>query len=317
MALNNFQTTEETRQSARNLVNDAVKESEKQQSFFEDLMTEVSELSPAFGGFEEFAVLLQLPEEHFALVAPVFLDELEKAINSVEDKLFLAQSLNITGTKIEDIRVAYDNIFEKIDSEFNSVLSGQKRNFLKRMLNITFNAVAEAQGIAKRTLQIPIEFVSENAKMPAYGSIDAAALDLYSPQEYTIAPGETVIIPIDIKVALPKGYAFLIHPRSGLSSKSKLRIANSIGLIDSDYRGNIGVIVENIEPVIKDISYDFDENGKPYITSILHGNSYTIGKGERFAQMRLVETPKAYFVKTKGLESTERGEGGFGSTGTN
>ena len=68
---------------------------------------------------------------------------------------------------------------------------------------------------------------------------------------------------------------------------------------------------------ITDYEISRNENGKPYITSILHGNSYTIGKGERFAQMRLVETPKAYFVKTEGLESTERGEGGFGSTGTN
>jgi dUTP pyrophosphatase len=136
--------------------------------------------------------------------------------------------------------------------------------------------------------------------------------------DFTIGPGETKIIPIDIKVALPYGYAFLIHPRSGLSSKTKLRIANSIGLIDSQYKGVIGVIVENIEPAIKDITYKFDEQGQPILTSVLHGQSYTISKGDRFAQMRLVEVPTARFFQVESVNGIgdDRG-GGFGSSGKN
>jgi dUTP pyrophosphatase len=144
------------------------------------------------------------------------------------------------------------------------------------------------------------------------------AVDLYSPADYTINPGETVIIPCDIKVALPYGYAFLIHPRSGTSAKTKLRVANSIGLVDSQYKGVIGVIVENIEPHIKDISYEFDDNGRPVITSIEHGKPFYIGKGERFAQMRLVEVPTASFYQVNSIADIgdDRG-GGFGSSGKN
>jgi dUTP pyrophosphatase len=185
-------------------------------------------------------------------------------------------------------------------------------------MSISYNALAETEGVIKRVVQVPIELTSEDAKIPTYANLGDGAVDLYSPADYTINPGETVIIPCDIKVALPYGYAFLIHPRSGTSAKTKLRVANSVGLIDSQYKGVIGVIIENIEPAIKDITYEFDENGKPVLTSILHGQSYTISKGERFAQMRLVEVPTASFFQIGSVAGIgdDRG-GGFGSSGTN
>ena len=83
------------------------------------------------------------------------------------------------------------------------------------------------------------------------------------------------------------------------------------------YRDEIGVIVENIEPPFKDIDYEFDDNGEIHIKSILHGQSYTIAKGQRFAQMRLVQVPKANFVKVESVgEIGENRNGGFGSTDT-
>jgi len=186
------------------------------------------------------------------------------------------------------------------------------------MLAITYNTIAEAEGVAKRIINVPIELTSENAKMPKYAHLGDGAVDLYSPADYTINPGETVIIPCDIKVALPYGYAFLIHPRSGTSAKTKLRVANSVGLVDSQYKGVIGVIVENIEPPIKDITYEFDDSGRPILTSVLHGKSYYISKGERFAQMRLVEVPTVQFVQVESVDGIgdDRG-GGFGSSGKN
>lgn len=266
---------------------------------------------------QELDVLLNMEEEQFCMIAPIFLEEFRRAINNPNDKMLFAQALRVSGAKLEDIEEIYYKLIEEIDTEMASIFPYSKRDFIKQMLMSVYNVISETEEIAKRLLQIPIEMGSKDAKIPTYGTNGAAGLDLYSPEEYTIAPGETKIIPVDIKVALPRGYAFLIHPRSGTSAKTKLRIANSIGLIDSDYRGTIGVIVENIEPNIKDIGYEFDENGKPVITSILHGSSYTIGKGERFAQMRLVEVPKAAFYEVNSVDSTERGEGGFGSTGKN
>jgi dUTP pyrophosphatase len=209
-------------------------------------------------------------------------------------------------------------LIENIDVQFAEVLSAPKRDFLKQMLGITYNCIADAEGVAKRVINVPIELTSENAKMPKYAHLGDGAVDLYSPADYVIKPGETIIIPCDIKVALPYGYAFLIHPRSGTSAKTKLRVANSIGLVDSQYKGVIGVIVENIEPPIKDIGYEFDDKGRPIITSIEHGKTYYIGKGERFAQMRLVEVPTVNFYQVQSVDGIgeDRG-GGFGSSGKN
>ena len=307
---------DDVKQAAQNMTEQIQEQQNEQKGMFEALLAEVEKVNPELGGFEEMAVLLTLPDEQFILIAPVFLAELEKSFNNIDDKLFLAQAMNASGTKVEDMQEAYSKLIDAIDTEFEGVLTTPKRDFLKRLLSITYNSIADVQGATKRIVEIPIELTSDGAKIPTYANIGDGAVDLYAPMDFTIGPGETKIIPVDIKVALPYGYAFLIHPRSGLSSKTKLRIANSIGLIDSQYKGVIGVIVENIEPPIKDITYKFNEQDQPILTSVLHGQSYTISKGDRFAQMRLVEVPTARFFQVESVNGIgdDRG-GGFGSSG--
>lgn len=316
MAQNKIINFNDVRQAAQNINNAELKKQEEKQSAFETILGGIEKINPSMGGFDEFAMLLGLPEEQFAILAPIFLDELEKGFNNVQDKIFIAQAVNAAGQKLEDIQAMYAQLIDSIDEQFETILTAQKRDFLKRVLSISYNSLAETEGVIKRVVQIPIELTSEDAQIPKYANLGDGAVDLYSPADYTINPGETVIIPCDIKVALPYGYAFLIHPRSGTSAKTKLRVANSVGLIDSQYKGVIGVIIENIEPPIKDITYEFDENGRPILTSVLHGKSYTISKGERFAQMRLVEVPTANFFQVESVAGIgdDRG-GGFGSSG--
>ena len=318
MAQNKIINFNDARQAAQNINNAELKKQEEKQSAFETILGGIEKINPSMGGFDEFAVMLSLPEEQFAILAPVFLEELEKGFNNVQDKIFIAQAVNAAGQKLEDIQAMYAQLIDSIDEQFESILTAQKRDFLKRVLSISYNSLAETEGVIKRVVQIPIELTSEDAQIPKYAHLGDGAVDLYSPADYTINPGETVIIPCDIKVALPYGYAFLIHPRSGTSAKTKLRVANSVGLIDSQYKGVIGVIIENIEPPIKDITYEFDDNGRPVLTSVLHGQSYTISKGERFAQMRLVEVPTANFFQVESVDGIgdDRG-GGFGSSGKN
>ena len=313
-----FKTPEAVKATAQGVADKVQAASAERKSIFESLMNEIEKVNPAMGGFEEISVLLALPDDQFAIIAPVFLDELEKSMNNIDDKLLLVQAMNINGTKLEDLQEAYIKLAEMIDNQFAEILSAPKRDFLKRMIGLTYNSISEANGIAKRVINIPIELTSENAKMPKYAHLGDGAVDLYSPADYVIKPGETVLIPCDIKVALPYGYAFLIHPRSGTSLKTKLRVANSIGLVDSQYKGVIGVIMENVDAPIKDIEYEFDENGRPIIKSIAHGATYYINKGERFAQMRLVEVPTASFVQVESVSEIgdDRG-GGFGSSGKN
>ena len=318
MAQNKIINFDDARNAANNVVEAQKKMQEERKSTFEALMAEVEKINPSMGGFEELSMLLALPEEHFAMLAPIFLEELEKSFNNVEDKLFIAQAMNAAGAKMEDLQESYTALIASLDKEFANVMSGQKIDFLKRFLSIGYNAIADIQGVTKRVIQVPIELTSEGAKIPTYANLGDGAVDLYAPCDFTIGPGETKIIPVDIKVALPYGYAFLIHPRSGLSAKTKLRVANSVGLIDSQYKGVIGVILENVEPRIKDIKYEFDDNNRPVIVAIEHGQSYTISKGDRFAQMRLVEVPSASFFQVESVDGIgdDRG-GGFGSSGKN
>ena len=318
MAQNNIISFNDARKAAQNVNQVSANKITEKQSAFEKLFKSIEKVSPQLGGFDEFAMMLSLPEEQFVLLAPIFLEELEKGFNNVQDKIFIAQAVNAAGQKMEDIQTIFMQLYESIDGQFAELMSAQKRDFLKRVLSISYNSLAETEGVVKRIVQVPIELTSENAQIPKYAHLGDGAVDLYSPADYIINPGETVIIPCDIKVALPYGYAFLIHPRSGTSAKTKLRVANSVGLVDSQYKGVIGVIIENIEPPIKDITYEFDDKGRPILTSVLHGQSYTISKGERFAQMRLVEVPTANFFQVESVDGIgdDRG-GGFGSSGTN
>ena len=141
---------------------------------------------------------------------------------------------------------------------------------------------------------IPVKILKKGAKLPTYGSLQAAGADLYACLEAQICiePGATAFVPTGIAMEVPVGCAGLIYARSGLACKRGLAPANKVGVIDSDYRGEIMVALHN------------------------HGDSpQTIEHGERIAQMVItpVLTP-AYEVVTD-LDETERGIGGFGSTG--
>jgi dUTP pyrophosphatase len=196
-------------------------------------------------------------------------------------------------------------------------LSDSKKDFLKFIFATFINSMEDSKMVSHRIISIPIEVCREGAKLPSYATDGSGAMDIYSPEEYVIGPGESVLIPIGIKVDIPIGYGLLIQPRSGLSRKTKIRIPNTPGLIDSDYHDEIGVIVENIDAPVKDIQLELGDNGE-IIDGNLYGSSFTIGKGERFAQMRLVEIPLVNWLPVSSLGSFENDHGkGFGSTGTN
>ena len=156
----------------------------------------------------------------------------------------------------------------------------------------------------------------EYVNFPKRKTKQSAGYDIESAVDDVITPGETKLIPTGFKIAIPTGYELQVRPKSGRCLKTKLRVANTPGTIDAGYRDEIKVIIENVEPPIKEIKYDFDETTHyPIITSIVHGQSYSINKGEKFAQLVLMEVPKAtfYLVENVGEIGENRG-GGFGST---
>ena len=109
---------EDARKAANNIVDAQQTQQQERKSTFEALMTEVEKINPSMGGFEELSMLLTLPEEHFAMLAPVFLEELEKSFNNVEDKLFIAQAMNAAGAKMEDLQESYTALITSLDKEF-------------------------------------------------------------------------------------------------------------------------------------------------------------------------------------------------------
>ena len=277
---------------------------------FNDIMG--TEEDKSFG--DALTSLFNMDDEKFALISPGILQSFQQSVNNPNDKLGLVQALNANGATAEDLVTSFNTISDAIDSI--EEISQIKRDFLKSLLAALTNAVNETEGIAKRFVQIPVELCHPDAKIPQYANTSDSGMDVYALDDYTIAPGETKLIPTGIKFALPPGYEIQVRPKSGRALKTKLRIANTPGTVDAGYRDEIKVIVENIEPPIKDIEYDFDDNGTPIIKSILHGAAHTIGKGEKFCQPVLMEVPKAALYRVEQVsEIGENRGGGFGSTG--
>lgn len=128
--------------------------------------------------------------------------------------------------------------------------------------------------------------------LPVYATEGSAGADLKSTVDYMILPGDIRVIPTGLRFAIPKGYEVQIRPRSGLALKFGITIPNAPGTIDSDYRGEVGVILQNL--------------GK---------EKFFISKGDRIAQMVVAKVEQAEFSLTDKLDDTARGEGGFSSTG--
>lgn len=269
-------------------------------------------------GLQVLGAILTMPDEQFEIVKPALFNSIEETFNAPEAKIAFAQMIIQNDLRLEDLTGNIDSIIAAVDelAAEGVELSDSKKDFLKFVFTTFANMMEASNIVPHRIVTIPVEICRENAKLPTYATNGSAAMDIYSPEEYVIGPGETVIIPTGLKVNIPLGYALLIQPRSGMSRKTKLRVANTPGLIDWDYHDEIGVIVENTDAPLKDYKVDWD--GEGILQGPLYGSSFTIGKGERFAQMRLVEVPLVNWLPVSSLGDFDNDHGkGFGSTGTN
>lgn len=291
---------------------------EKQIAIFEEIFSALDGAMEQddVDGLKILGAILTMPDEQFETVKPIFMSNIEQSFNTPEAVIGFAQMMNQNGVKIEDFTDNIDGLIEAVDqlAAEGVELTDSKKDLLKFIFATFANTMEQTGAVSHRIITIPIELCREGAKLPVYATNGSAAMDIYSPEEYTIGPGECVIIPTGLKVNIPIGYALLIQPRSGMSRKTKLRIANTPGLIDSDYHEEIGVIVENIDSPLKD--FQIQQDGESLLQGPLYGSSFTIGKGERFAQIRLVEVPIVNWLPVNSLGSFENDHGaGFGGTG--
>ncbi|KKX52574.1 MULTISPECIES: dUTP diphosphatase [Brevibacillus] len=172
-------------------------------------------------------------------------------------------------------------------------------------------------------ISVKIKRLHPDAVIPSYAKPRDAGFDLVAVEDTIIRPGETAKVRTGLAMALPPGYELQIRPRSGVSAKTKLRISNAPGTIDSGYRGEICILVDNInqmlfsgnEAVKTHVLYTIGE-GAHVAEEKYPMRSYFIPAGTRIAQGVLAAVPMAEFEETNELDETDRGIGGFGSTGT-
>lgn len=143
------------------------------------------------------------------------------------------------------------------------------------------------------TVKVLITRLDPSVPLPKYGKPGDAGADLASRIDFTLPAGERALIPTGISVALPPGYVALVHPRSGLAIKNGISMVNTPGTVDASYRGELQIIL---------INHDKSED-------------FVIKKGDRIAQLVIQKVEQAEFVEVEALPGTDRGAGGFGSTG--
>lgn len=140
---------------------------------------------------------------------------------------------------------------------------------------------------------VPIVRLDDALPLPSYAHAGDAGADLFTTVDVELAPGERRLIPTGVALALPEGYVGLVHPRSGLAARHGLSIVNAPGTIDAGYRGEIKVCLINLDPT----------------------TPISLARGDRIAQLIVQRFETADFVEVADLDATERGAGGYGSTG--
>lgn len=143
------------------------------------------------------------------------------------------------------------------------------------------------------SVEILITRLDSSIPMPSYAKPGDAGADLTSRIDVTLQPGERTLVPTGISIALPNGYVALVHPRSGLAIKHGVTMVNSPGTVDAGFRGELQIILINHDP----------------------NEAISFKKGDRIAQLVIQRVEHAAFVEVKTLPGSDRGAGGFGSTG--
>lgn len=153
-------------------------------------------------------------------------------------------------------------------------------------------ALAIRSDARKPPVKIPAIVSRDSAALPKKAYLGDGAADIHAAEEATISPGGRALVSGGFKIALPQGYAALVLPRSGLALKNGITVLNAPGLVDAGYRGEVGVVLQN------------------------HGaEPFTVAVGDRIAQLMVVPVIDWTLAKTTSLPGSERGEGGFGSSG--
>lgn len=250
------------------------------------------ELFPGDTGIAKFIAILEINDIVFDEMYATMKNELvNNILNTKEFKDGIRRGVIENNENVQSSINGLRDIIELVNTE--SDLSDNKKELLLIMFESILGVYSDLFDNPRFQVEIPIELCHPKAMLPTYAHKGDAGMDVYAVEQTIIKPQETVIIKTGIKIAVPIGYELQVRPRSGISAKTKLRIANAPGTIDNGYLDEIGIIITNMSLADQEI----------------------IKEGDKIAQLVLQASPMAYFYIVESVENlAENRGGGFGST---
>lgn len=241
---------------------------------------------------KDFDALIDLPDEKFAAISGQLKSQIHQYFESPEFEAEMLASLK--AHPIDDIQGEINGINQMLQElDEDNTLTEEKRDFLKTLVSGSMDTILKINDNPREKIKVKIEKLNPNATIPTYAHPTDAGADVYALEDVAIMPHTTELVRTGLKMAIPRGYEIQVRPRSGMSLKTNMRIANAPGTIDSGYRNEVGIIVTNIGDEIENIN-----------------------AGDRIAQFIIAPVPMMVFEETIINDETDRGEGGFGSSGS-
>ncbi len=242
--------------------------------------------------WEQFEKIINLPDYVFDNMYDTLITTLSDTLDSESfQKEILTNLKTIPNIDIAAEKKEVAKLIEEIKADES--ISEKKREFLSVLLSKAVIATLDLYEVPRERISVEIQKLSDTAKIPEYAHPTDAGADVFSSEDVTIVAGETKIIKTGLKVAIPIGYEIQVRPRSGLSAKTGIRVANAPGTIDSAYRGEIGIILHNTSTA-----------------------SYEIKTGDKIAQLVISPVPMIKWKEVATIsDDTDRSTGGFGSSG--
>lgn len=264
------------------------KQSSTTEAFIEVMTNSSAPLNK--NALDEFTEILELDDNKFNAIYPVIKEAMDQGYkdNAVRNDILEA----MRRTPISDIEAEEKSAREFIENIRNAEdLSENKKDFLISIMEASILTGIELYHNPRERIKVQVEKIVPEAKLPEYAHPTDAGADVFAVKDTVVPAGETVLVGTGLRFAIPKGYEVQVRPRSGLSLKTDLRVANAPGTIDATYRGEVNIIMWNTG-----------------------SDEITIEAGDKIAQLVIAPTPMMEFEETTIDTDTDRGEGGFGST---
>ena len=235
--------------------------------------------------------LINMPEKEFAKIKDELIKVTGEALFGKTFRENLKNNFDILGTKTSDTTEVIGFINDLIlEVEATEMLTPQKKEFTKSFLSFIKEGLSDFEKNPIPTIEVGIKKLDKRAKLPQYAHTGDSGVDVFALEDIEIQPKDTVFIKTGLAFQMPLGYELQSRPKSGITLKSKCRV--QLGTIDSIYRGEVGIIMDNIGDEV-----------------------ISIKEGQKIAQLVPVKVPYMNFTEIEELETTDRQEGGFGSTG--